>query len=88
MARDYGVLLDDGIALRGLFVIDPQGIVRHMTVNDLPIGRSVDETLRVLQAAQFAATHGEVCPADWQPGTATITPDPEGARPFFSGKAA
>ena len=88
VARDYGVLLDDGVALRGLFVIDPEGIVRHLTVNDLPIGRSVDETLRVVQAAQFAATHGEVCPADWQPGAATITPDPEGSRPFFADTAA
>jgi alkyl hydroperoxide reductase subunit AhpC len=84
VARDYGVLLDDGVALRGLFIIDPEGIIRHITVNDLPIGRSVDETLRVLQAAQFAAVHGEVCPADWKPGDATIKPDPDEARAFFS----
>jgi alkyl hydroperoxide reductase subunit AhpC len=83
VSRDYGVLLDEGVALRGLFVIDPEGIVRHVTINDLPIGRSVDETIRVLQAAQFAAKHGEVCPADWKPGDATIAPDPEGSRSFF-----
>ena len=83
VARDYGVLLDEGVALRGLFIIDPEGIVRHLTINDLPIGRSVDETIRVLQAAQFAAKHGEVCPADWKPGDATIAPDPEGSRSFF-----
>jgi alkyl hydroperoxide reductase subunit AhpC len=88
VARDYGVLLDEGVALRGLFVIDPDGIVRHVTVNDLPIGRSVDETLRVLQAAQFAAQHGEVCPADWQPGDAAIKPDPERSRSFFAERAA
>ena len=88
VARDYGVLLDEGVALRGLFLIDPEGVVRHITINDLPIGRSVDETLRVLQAAQFAAKHGEVCPADWKPGSATIKPDPEGSREFFAGKAA
>ena len=84
VARDYGVLLDEGVALRGLFLIDPEGVVRHITINDLPIGRSVDETLRVLQAAQFAAKHGEVCPADWKPGAATIKPDPEGSRSFFA----
>lgn len=88
VARDYGVLLDEGVALRGLFVIDPDGIVRHVTMNDLPIGRSVDETLRVLQAAQFAAQHGEVCPADWKPGDATIKPDPERSRSFFADRAA
>jgi alkyl hydroperoxide reductase subunit AhpC len=85
VASDYGVLLEgEGLALRGLFVIDPEGIVRHVTINDLPIGRSVDETLRVLQAAQFAAQHGEVCPADWRPGSRSIVPDPQGARSFFA----
>ena len=88
VARDYGVLLDEGVALRGLFLIDPEGVIRHITINDLPIGRSVDEALRVLQAAQFAAKHGEVCPADWKPGDATIKPDPAGSRSFFAGEAA
>jgi peroxiredoxin (alkyl hydroperoxide reductase subunit C) len=85
VASDYGVLLEgEGLALRGLFVIDPEGIVRHVTLNDLPIGRSVDETLRVLQAAQFAAQHGEVCPADWRPGGRSIEPDPKNALRFFA----
>jgi len=85
IARDYGVLIEsDGVALRGLFVIDPKGIVRHITINDLPIGRSVDEALRVVQAAQFADEHGEVCPADWKPGSDTIKPDPKGSQEFFS----
>jgi alkyl hydroperoxide reductase subunit AhpC len=89
LARDYGVLIEhEGVALRGLFVIDPEGIVRHITINDLPIGRSVDEVLRLLQAAQFAAEHGEVCPADWKPGRDTIKPDPEGSRDFFARRKA
>jgi alkyl hydroperoxide reductase subunit AhpC len=84
VAADYGVLLPDGVALRGLFVIDPKGIVRHVTINDLPIGRSVDEVLRVVQAVQFADEHGEVCPANWTPGGATITPDPDRSRDYFA----
>lgn len=60
ISRDYGVLLeDDGVALRGLFLIDPEGVVRHLSVNDLPVGRSVEETLRLLKAFQFVAEHGE-----------------------------
>jgi len=68
ISSDYGVLLPDGIALRGLFVIDAKGIVRHITINDLPLGRSVDECLRVIDALQHFEKHGEVCPADWKPG--------------------
>jgi len=83
IARDYGVLLPDGVALRGLFVIDPKGIVRHTTINDLPIGRSVDEALRVVQAMQFADEHGEVCPANWEPGKATMKADPQGSKEYF-----
>jgi alkyl hydroperoxide reductase subunit AhpC len=83
VARDYGVLLPDGVALRGLFVIDPKGIVRHITINDLPIGRSVDEALRVVQAVQFADQHGEVCPANWTPGKDTMKADPEGSKEYF-----
>ncbi|MFN4261596.1 MAG: peroxiredoxin [Gemmataceae bacterium] len=85
ISRSYGVLLEDaGIALRGLFVIDKEGIVRHITVNDLPIGRSVDEVLRVLDALQFFEKHGEVCPANWKPGSATIKPTPEGSKEYFA----
>jgi alkyl hydroperoxide reductase subunit AhpC len=83
VARDYGVLLPDGVALRGLFVIDPKGIVRHITINDLPIGRSVDEALRVVQAVQFAEEHGEVCPANWAPGKDTMKADPTGSKEYF-----
>lgn len=76
IATDYGVLIDaaGGIALRGLFLIDPSGTVRHSVVNDLPVGRSPEEALRILQAFQFVEEHGEVCPANWKPGAATINP--------------
>ena len=69
VARDYGILLEDeGIALRGLFIIDPEGVLRYSVVTDLNVGRSVDETLRVLQALQS----GGLCPIDWHPGEATL----------------
>jgi alkyl hydroperoxide reductase subunit AhpC len=84
IAESYGVLIPDGIALRGLFLIDRDGIVRHQTVNDLPLGRSVDEALRVIDAWQHFEEHGEVCPADWKRGAATIKPEPEASREFFS----
>ncbi len=85
IARDYGVLIESaGIALRGLFLIDKAGIVRHQLINDLPLGRSVDEALRMLDALQFFEQNGEVCPANWKPGSATIKPDPEGSKKYFS----
>jgi alkyl hydroperoxide reductase subunit AhpC len=84
IARAYDVLVADGsVALRGLFLIDRQGVVRHQVVNDLPLGRSVDEALRMVKALQFFETHGEVCPADWKEGSATIKPDPKGSQSFF-----
>lgn len=84
VARSYGVLLEkEGVALRGLFLIDPNGVLRQLSVNDLPVGRSVDETLRLVQAFQFYEQHGEVCPANWTPGAATIKPDPEQSREYF-----
>ncbi len=85
IARDYDVLLPGGIALRGLFLIDKDGVVRHQVVNDLPLGRSVDETLRMVQALQYFETNGEVCPADWKEGARTIKADPENSKEFFSG---
>ncbi|KAJ7397373.1 hypothetical protein BTVI_136127 [Pitangus sulphuratus] len=72
ISRDYGVLLEGpGIALRGLFIIDPNGVIKHLSVNDLPVGRSVEETLRLVKAFQFVETHGEVCPANWTPDSPT-----------------
>ncbi|XP_064174160.1 thioredoxin-dependent peroxide reductase, mitochondrial [Anguilla rostrata] len=84
VSRDYGVLLEGpGIALRGLFIIDPSGVVKHMSVNDLPVGRCVEETLRLVKAFQFVETHGEVCPASWTPDSPTIKPTPEGSKEYF-----
>lgn len=85
IARDYGVLIEHaGIALRGLFLIDKDGVLRHMLVNDLPLGRCVDEAIRLVDALQFFEKNGEVCPADWHPGSATIKPDPKGSKAYFS----
>jgi peroxiredoxin (alkyl hydroperoxide reductase subunit C) len=82
VSRDYGVLLEEaGIALRGLFLIDPKGVLRHITVNDLPVGRSVDEVLRTLKAFQYVEKHGEVCPANWKDGAPTI--DTKKASEYF-----
>jgi peroxiredoxin (alkyl hydroperoxide reductase subunit C) len=85
ISAKYGVLLEDaGIALRGLFIIDPQGVVQQITINNLPIGRSVDETLRLIKALQFVEEHGEVCPANWQPGDKTILANPKDSYKYFS----
>ncbi|XP_038435788.1 peroxiredoxin-1-like isoform X3 [Canis lupus familiaris] len=85
IAQDYGVLkVDEGISFRGLFIIDDKGILRQITVNDLPVGRSVDETLRLVQAFQFTDKHGEVCPAGWKPGSDTIKPDVQKSKEYFS----
>ncbi|ORX98479.1 thioredoxin-dependent peroxide reductase [Basidiobolus meristosporus CBS 931.73] len=84
ISADYDVLIEDkGVALRGLFIIDPKGNVRVMQVNDLPIGRSVDETLRLIEAIQFTDTHGEVCPANWKKGSPTIKADPKNSIEYF-----
>jgi len=84
ISRDYGVLIEEaGIALRGLFLIDSKGIIRHMLVNDLPLGRSVEEALRTVDALLHFEKHGEVCPANWKPGAKGMKADPEGAKSFF-----
>jgi len=88
IARDYDVLLDDGVALRGLFLIDKEGVVRHQVVNDLPLGRSVDEALRMVKALQYFEANGEVCPANWQEGSRTIKPNVDGSKEFFSAEYA
>jgi alkyl hydroperoxide reductase subunit AhpC len=85
ISRAYGVLLDDaGVALRGLFLIDKNGVVRHMLVNDLPLGRSVEEALRVVDALAHFEKHGEVCPANWKPGSKAMKADPQGAKSYFA----
>lgn len=84
IAKDYCVLDEEtGVPFRGLFIIDGNGILRQMTINDLPVGRSVDEALRLVQAFKFTDEHGEVCPAGWTPGKKTMKPDVEGKKDFF-----
>jgi peroxiredoxin (alkyl hydroperoxide reductase subunit C) len=84
ISRRYGVLLDESVALRGLFLIDREGIVRHTVVNDLALGRNVDEVLRMLDALQFHEKKGEVCPANWSEGEAGMTPTSEGVVDYLS----
>ncbi len=83
VSRDYGVLLDGGIALRGLFLINPEQKISYQVVHDLGVGRSVDETLRVLEAFQYTMKTGEVCPAGWNKGASTMKPDPKGSQDYF-----
>lgn len=87
ISTDYGVLIkDSGIALRGTFLIDAQGIIRQKSINDLPVGRSVDETLRLIKAIQFFDVNGEVCPANWDPvkNKDTIIPNVEKSKAYFN----
>lgn len=85
IARDYDVLIPhEGIAYRGLFFIDRERIVRHQVINDLPIGRSVDEALRIVDAWMYFEKHGEVCPANWQQGKKSLKPTNEGLEQYFS----
>ena len=85
ICASYNVLNEDGEADRGLFIINPQGMVMHMTINKAPVGRNVDETLRVLQAYQYVeANPDEVCPANWTPGDKTMKEDPKGSKEYFS----
>lgn len=88
VANAYGVVIpsggDAGAPLRGLFIIDPKGILRQITCNDLPVGRNVDEVLRLVKAFQYVEQHGEVCPANWTPGAATMHADPVKSQEYFA----
>jgi len=84
ISEAYGVLLPDGIALRGLFLIDKEGIVRHSLVNDLPLGRSVAEAIRILDALQFTEKYGDVCPANWQQGEEAMKPSADGVAEYLA----
>lgn len=84
IARDYGVLLDESVALRGLFLIDQKGVVRHSTINDLPLGRNVEEALRVIDALQYTESHGEVCPANWKKGEEAMKPTAAGVATYLA----
>ncbi len=83
ISRDYGVLTDDGVALRATFLIDQEGVVRHQAVNDLALGRQVDETVRVLEALRHAEETGRVCPAGWEPGQESMEPTPGGVKKYL-----
>ncbi len=76
ISKDYGVYIDEGemagVALRGTFIIDGNGVLRHAGINDLPVGRNVDEILRLVKGFQFVEKFGEVCPAKWKPGEKTV----------------
>ncbi|MBK8792943.1 MAG: peroxiredoxin [Holophaga sp.] len=86
IAQDYGVLLSAGVALRGLFIIDADDkqTIRHITINDLPLGRNVEEAQRLLDAIDFSNEHGEVCPANWKKGDKAMTPTFDGLKAFSS----
>ena len=85
ISTDYGVLVDDGankgVALRGTFLIDKNGVLRHALINDLPLGRNIDESIRMIDALHFFEQHGEVCPANWKPGALSI--DTKNAGKYF-----
>ena len=84
ITRAYGVEHPDGVALRASFLIDKEGIVQHQVVNNLPLGRNVDEMLRMVDALQFSEEHGEVCPAGWNKGQSGMTPTAEGVADYLS----
>eukprot|EP00921_Rhytidocystis_pertsovi_P020787 GHVQ01033133.1.p1 GENE.GHVQ01033133.1~~GHVQ01033133.1.p1 ORF type:complete len:233 (+),score=27.87 GHVQ01033133.1:211-909(+) len=84
VAKTFGVLMDGGMALRGLFLIDKQGVLQHALVNNLPIGRSVDEALRTVDALQFHEQNGEVCPANWKKGAKAMKPTPAGVAEYMA----
>lgn len=84
IASAYGIMHDAGVAFRGTFLIDRSGVVRHQVVNDLPLGRNIDEAIRMVDALQFFEQHGEVCPAGWSPGKAGMKPDPKGVANYLA----
>jgi peroxiredoxin (alkyl hydroperoxide reductase subunit C) len=85
IASSFGIVADAGVALRGLFLIDPTGVVMHATINNLPVGRSANEAMRTLKAFQFVASNdGQVCPADWDEGKETMEASPDGMRKYLT----
>jgi len=84
IARDYDVLCDDSVAYRGTFIIDQEGIVRHQLINDLPLGRNIDEALRTIDALLFHQQYGEVCPANWSKGDEGMKPTQEGVAEYLA----
>ena len=85
IAEAYGVLVPgEGIAYRGLFLIDKHGMFRHQLINDLPLGRSVEEALRIVDALNYFEQHGEVCPANWKSGKNALQASNEGVKQYFA----
>jgi peroxiredoxin (alkyl hydroperoxide reductase subunit C) len=84
IAKDYDVLLDGGVALRGSFLIDKDGIIRHAVINDLPLGRNIDEMLRMIDALHFFEENGEVCPANWKKGDEGMQANPDGVAKYLA----
>ena len=82
VSQDYGLLLEGGMALRGTFLIDKDGVVQHSTINNLGLGRNIDEMIRLVDALQHLEEHGEVCPADWSKGKEAMTPSAEGVATY------
>jgi peroxiredoxin (alkyl hydroperoxide reductase subunit C) len=87
IARDYDVLVDEAVALRGTFLIDQDGVVRHQVVNDLPLGRNIDEAIRMVDALTFFQTNGEVCPAGWNKGSKGMKADAKGVASYLADNA-
>jgi peroxiredoxin (alkyl hydroperoxide reductase subunit C) len=83
ISRDYGVLIDDSVALRGTFLIDKDGVIQHMVDNNLPLGRNIDEAVRMVDALQHVEKYGEVCPAGWTKGDTAMTPTAEGVAKYL-----
>lgn len=84
VARSYGVLMDDAVAFRGTFIIDDNNVVQQCSINNLSVGRNVEEVARLVEGYQYTAKHGEVCPAGWNKGDSTMKPDPKGSQEFFN----
>ena len=84
IARDYDVLINDAVALRGTFLIDQEGMVRHQLINDLPLGRNIEEAIRMIDALKFFQEHGEVCPAGWNQGKKGMKASTQGVAEYLS----
>ncbi len=88
IGKSFDCLVPDGsVAFRGSFLIDKEGVVRHQVINDLPLGRNIDEMLRMIDALQFTEEHGEVCPAGWNKGARGMKPNPEGVATYLAEEA-
>ena len=87
IARGFDVLFGEAVALRGSFLLDKDGTVRHAVINDLPLGRNIDEMIRMVDTMLFTNEHGEVCPAGWHKGDSGMKADPKGVADYLSNNA-